>query len=148
MGKIHTYFSKPFVAIKKHFKVNRSSKKNKKVKVPKDIEDKIIETVTEFYKFNGTFNRMLSRVPNYETQRYLSKYLWVKKKITELADSIEIQINDFTGMDFDPGLPISVLNIDEFEADDELVISQMLEPVILKSGKLLKSGTALVEVKQ
>ncbi len=137
--------------VRTHFKASFSKlikqNKLKEYKVLNETEDKVISVVVELYKFNGTFERMLSKLPEEEAIRYLNKYQWFSKKIVELANSIDVQIQDFTGMDFDPGLPVSVLNLEEFSADDELVISLMLEPVILKGKKLMKTGTAMVACK-
>ena len=34
---------------------------------------------------------------------------------------------------YDPGLPVTAVNLDEFEPDDQLIIQQILEPTILDS---------------
>ena len=41
-----------------------------------------------------------------------------------------------------------VINIDEFNPGDELVITQVLEPVILKDGCVIHRGKIMVEKKE
>jgi hypothetical protein len=54
------------------------------------------------------------------------------------------ELADIEGHPFDPGLPIAVINLADFAAEDTLVIDQVIEPVILKGGAVVKTGTALV----
>ena len=122
-------------------------KKHKEYEVSSETESKIIATVVELYKFNTTFSRMLQKLSEEDQPRFLNKYQYFSKKIIELANSIDVQVNDFCGFDFDPGLPVSILNLEDYDIEDELIISQMLEPAIMKDGKLVKMGVALVSKK-
>ena len=123
-------------------------KRHKEHQLSSETENKIITTVVELYKFNTTFSRMLQKISEEDQPRFLNKYQYFSKKIIELADTIDIQVKDFCGFDFDPGLPVSVLNLEDYSIEDELIISQMLEPVIMKKGKLIKTGVALVSKKE
>ena len=135
--------------IKTRLFVRPKAKQNKKDRsVLLETEKRIIVAVSELYKFNATFSRILAKIPEAEAQRFENKYLWFSKKILEVADPLGIQPKDFTGMEYDTGLPVAIINLEDFAADDSLIISQMLEPVIMKDGKLIKTGTALVTRKE
>ena len=58
---------------------------------------------------------------------------------------------DFTGADFETGLPVAPINLADFAADENLIIETMLEPTIklansteiVKRGGRFKSGGTL-----
>ena len=51
------------------------------------------------------------------------------------------------GHPFDPGMAATPLNIEEFDANDALIVDQMIEPIIMGKEGLVKTGTVtLVKV--
>ena len=55
-----------------------------------------------------------------------------------------ISIVDLTGEDYDPGMAVTPLNIEDFSLDDDLVVDKMIEPIILIDGNLKKTGTVML----
>ena len=51
---------------------------------------------------------------------------------------------DVEGKIYDPGMAVTPLNIDDFEPDDDLFVEQMMEPIIMRDGKVQKTGTVLL----
>ena len=59
-----------------------------------------------------------------------------------------ISIVDLTGEDYDPGMAITPLNIEDFSLKDSLVVDIMVEPIILVNGELRKTGTVMLGRKE
>ena len=45
---------------------------------------------------------------------------------------------------FDPGMAVSVINMEDFEAQDLLIVDQMIEPIIMGADGLKRPGTVTV----
>ena len=57
-----------------------------------------------------------------------------------------MEVVDFTGAEFETGLPIAPINLADFAADDELIVEAMLEPTIklANSSEIIKPGSAVL----
>jgi hypothetical protein len=49
------------------------------------------------------------------------------------------------GQKYDPGVAATALNISDFGPDDELVIEQMVEPIVMGSEGIIRPGTVLLK---
>ncbi len=52
---------------------------------------------------------------------------------------------DLEGQRFDAGMAATAINLPDFLTGDELVVDQMLEPVIMNAQGLVKMGTVLLK---
>jgi len=115
----------------------------KKSKIP-NLQASIIDIAVEAWRFKNVFSSALSKLEITESNRYLNQYLYFFKKVESALENAELKIVNVEGKEYDIGLPITPLNIDEFSQDDKLIIEQMLEPIIMKSGKVIKNGTVIL----
>ena len=56
-----------------------------------------------------------------------------------------MRIENIEGHPFDTGVAATPLNIEEFEPDDKLIIDQMLEPVVMSSTGVVRTGTVILK---
>jgi hypothetical protein len=49
------------------------------------------------------------------------------------------------GDPYDVGLPVTPVNIADFDKDAELVIDQVVEPTVMHNGKVIQMGTVLLK---
>jgi hypothetical protein len=87
------------------------------------------------------FDRLLAKLDAGEQNRYKSQFRWFIKKVEEALEQAELRIVNVEGHPFDPGMAATPLNIEEFEAEDTLMVDQMLEPIIMGKEGLVKTGT-------
>ncbi len=66
------------------------------------------------------------------------------KKFLQTTEVLGVEVVDFTGTEFETGLPVAPINLADFAVDDELIVETMLEPTI----KLANSATALKAAEQ
>ena len=69
-----------------------------------------------------------------------------KKDCTVLQDELNVELLDFTGSQYEEGLPLEAMNIEDFEGVDELVIANMIEPVVKEKGtsNILRNGKVIL----
>lgn len=104
------------------------------------LMDSFINQVVESWRFCKVFEKVLSKLDAGEQNRYIGQYRWFLKKLDESLIRLGMKIVDIEGQRFDPGMAVTPLNLSEFDGKDILMIDQMLEPIIMNSKGLLRSG--------
>ena len=111
--------------------------------------DNIIEFVIMLYKYRSMLITAMSKINVLEAQKIGRTLEFNDNKLKKLLEKERLVINyNFQGKDYDPGMACDVINIDEFNPGDELVITQVLEPVILKDGCVIHRAKIMVEKKE
>lgn len=108
------------------------------------LSNSLMDIAIESWRFGRVFERLLTKLDAGEQSRYLNQFRWFQKKLEESMDSAGMKIVNIEGQMFDPGVAASALNLDEFNADDQLMIDQMIEPVIMGPQGLLRSGKVML----
>ncbi len=114
---------------------------NGKTPDAKALTKTILNMAVESWRFARVFDRMLMKLDAGEQTRYKSQFRWFIKKLEESLEEAELRIVNVEGHPFDPGTAATPLNIDEFDANDTLIVDQMLEPIIMGKEDLVKTGT-------
>lgn len=105
------------------------------------MRDAVVSMAVESWRFGRVFDRLLSKLDAGEQNRYKSQFRWFIKKVEEALEQSDLKIVNVEGHPFDPGMAATPLNIEEFDADDVLMVDQMLEPIIMGKEGLVKTGT-------
>ena len=109
------------------------------------IEDPLQQTVLimaiEFWRISKVFVRMLAKLDAGEQHRYKNQFHWYMKKVEEALGQADLHIVNVEGHSFDPGMAATPLNLEEFSAEDTLIVEQMIEPIIMGKEGLVKTGT-------
>ena len=106
------------------------------------LRNSVITMATESWRLFKVLERLMSSLDVKEQQRYQSKIRWFVKKTEESLKTAGLNIVNYEGRPYDPGIPASPINLEDFQQEDQLYITQMLEPVILDSeGNIVKTGT-------
>ncbi len=107
-----------------------------------DIRKSLLDIAVESWRLSRLLNRLLAKLDAGEQGRYRGQFRWFEKKLEDSLTGAGMRIVNVEGHDFDPGMAATPLNIEEFGADDTLVVDQMLEPIIMESdGAVARTGT-------
>ncbi len=101
----------------------------------------VIGMAVESWRFGRTYDRLLTKLDAGEQNRYKSQFRWFIKKVVEALEQADLRIVNVEGHPFDPGMAATPLNIEEFDANDALMVDQMIEPIIMGKEGLIKTGT-------
>ncbi|HOR79264.1 MAG TPA: hypothetical protein PLG04_10855 [Anaerolineaceae bacterium] len=101
----------------------------------------VIGMAVESWRFGRTYDRLLTKLDAGEQNRYKSQFRWFIKKVEEALEQADLRIVNVEGHPFDPGMAATPLNIEEFDANDALIVDQMIEPIIMGKEGLIKTGT-------
>ena len=79
--------------------------------------------------------------------RYVGQFQWFERKLTDSLLDVEMSIVDVEGEEFDPGMAATPINLDEFESNDVLEVDRMLEPIIMGSKGVVRTGKVVLRRK-
>lgn len=108
------------------------------------LERSLIEIAVESWRFSRLFLRVVNRLDAGEAARYVSQLRYFQKKVEENLDASGLKLVNVEGQPFDPGMAASALNIVDFGPDDQLLVEQMVEPIIMGPDGLRKQGTVML----
>ena len=112
--------------------------------VNQQLEQSIIEMAVEGWRFSRLFARVVSKLDAGESSRYLNQMRYFQKKMEESLDANGLKLVNVEGLPYDVGVAASALNVDDFAADDHLVVDQMLEPIVMGPDGLRREGSVML----
>lgn len=98
----------------------------------------------EEWRFRRTFERMMGLLDEKNSRKLKSQYTWFAKKVEMALATAGFRVVSFENQDYDTGMPVSPLNLDDFAPNEPLVVDRMIEPVIMADKKVQKAGTVLL----
>lgn len=114
-----------------------------------DIQkNSLITIATESFRFQKTFEKVIQQIGFEESRKYQNQLNYYAKRVSKSLDIFGVRILDLEGKAYDPGMPVSPINIEDFEADDQLFIQQTVEPIVMMDDTVLKMGTVLLGRKE
>ena len=96
------------------------------------------------WRFRRTFGNAMMKLEAGESQKYIGQYNWVMRKVKDAMDAAGMWYVDLEMQKYDIGLPVTAVNLDDFEPDESLYIEQMIEPVIMGDGGLKNYGKVML----
>jgi hypothetical protein len=108
------------------------------------LQESLISIASELFRFQGVFEKAISKLEIDEQNKYISQYKWFSKKVYKALDEANLRLLSVDGQLYDPGMAITPLNLDDFDADDQLYILQTIEPIIMQNDTVIKTGTVIL----
>ena len=109
------------------------------------FEKALIDMILESWRFLNVFRSAMSKLNEEDYTRYQGRYSWFRRRLDEIAESAGLQIVEINhGEPYDTGMAATPLNIGDFKEDEHLLIEQMIEPIIMEDGSVIKSGTFIL----
>ena len=124
----------------------RIFKKDTKSSVTTELKT-IAEILVEDFRFSRSYLSVVDKLFMEEKKKYESTYNFHRTKIAELANNFHLRMVFFDGKEYNEGLPVTSLNIDEFGEEERLIVQQTIEPTILTAdGQIVKIGTVILSI--
>lgn len=108
------------------------------------LRESIIDIACEHHRFQRVFLKAISKLDMDEQSKYSSQFAWFSKRVMKALDAAGLRIVDLDGQLYDPGMAVTPLNIEDFEADDILYVAQTMEPIIMQENAVIKTGTVIL----
>lgn len=110
------------------------------------FQEALIETTLEAFRLHRTFRQALNRLESKDSQRFIGRADYFLSRIERNLEDAGMSLKTLQeGERYDPGMAVTALNIDDFDPDTEqLVIDQILEPIILNRHGVQRTGTVML----
>ena len=108
------------------------------------LKKSLVEIAIESWRFSRLFARVLNKLDAGEAPRYANQLRYYVKGLEEHLALNGLSIVNIEGQIYDPGMPVSALNISDFDVNDLLGIEQMIEPIIMQGDALMRTGTVML----
>ncbi len=111
---------------------------------PEVMKNSLLVIASEVYRIQKIFVPVLSKLGPEDQIKYTGQLSWFLKKVGKSLAEAGFKTVSLEGMDYDPGMAVTPLNLDEFDTEDTLIIEQMMEPIVMFGDSICKTGTVLL----
>ena len=108
------------------------------------LKENLIAIALEQYRFQWVFAKAISKLELEEQAKYTSQFAWFSKKVSKSLEDSGLRVVSLDGQLYDPGMAVTPLNLEDFEADDILYVAQTMEPIIMQDNAVIKTGTVIL----
>lgn len=108
------------------------------------LRQSIVEIAVEAWRFRNVFERAMSRLEAGDGARYMSQYAWFSKKVIAALEAMGLRIVNVEGKEYDVGMAVMAVNLDDFDMGDRLFIEKMIEPIVMDAESVVKTGTVIL----
>ncbi len=105
----------------------------------------LADLAVEFWKLLHNYDRFIATVPDIAKPRLIAQARFSQTRLASILQSENMRIAVYDGHLYEPNLPVVAINDDDFSDSDVLVISQTIEPTILKDLDVLSVGKVYLE---
>jgi hypothetical protein len=109
----------------------------------RQLRQSILDIAVEEYRMREVFVSVLGRLNPTDIPRFENRYRYFSKEVEKAISNAGYRVvgaESFLGRPFDVGMAVKPLNIKKFDAGDELVVDQMVEPVIMQGETVARIG--------
>ncbi len=96
------------------------------------------------WRFRKISENVMQKLDIVEQKRYRSQFIWFFKRVDAAVENAGLRIINVEGKPYDIGMAVNPLNLDDFSPNDELYVEQVIEPIIMDSTSIIKTGTVVL----
>jgi len=104
----------------------------------------IVDIAAEEWRFRRIFEKVMQKLEIDEQKKYMSQYLWFNKKVSTAIENAGLRIIDLENIEYDAGMAVTPLNLDDFKSYEGLFIEQMVEPIIMDATSIIRMGSVIL----
>jgi hypothetical protein len=101
----------------------------------------LIDIAVESWRFLRTMERVALLLDADQQKRVVSRFHYFQKRIIDTLESAGLKLVALDGSQFGPGLAATAVNAGDFEPGDHLEVDQTLEPVVMGTDGVIRTGT-------
>lgn len=107
-------------------------------------ESILIRLAVEHWKLIRAFERAVERLPFEHVAKTAAQARYSADRLKAILSEAGIQLVTFEGMDFEPNLAATAVNIDDIGDALRIVVVSTIEPAVMKDMAVLSLGKVVV----
>jgi hypothetical protein len=104
----------------------------------------LAELAVESWRFARDYRRIVAKLDANEQARFANKLRYYEQRLHACLEAGGLKLISLEGQPFEIGMAAQALNLDEFSPAERLIVAQMLEPVIMGTGGIIRMGKLMV----
>jgi hypothetical protein len=109
-----------------------------------NAEQALIDLAIEGWRFQKLFARALSKLDAGDAQRFTNQHRFFVNRLSDCLSAAGLKIVHMEGQPYETGSAITALNLSDFATETDLVIDQMIEPLVMNKTGVARQGTAIL----
>ena len=109
------------------------------------VEVALIDLAVDSWKFARLFTRVISKLDAGEQNRYANQMRFFQKRVESAAETAGARIVSIEGQLFEAGMAATPLNLEDFAGGGQLIVDQMLDPIVMGADGVLRMGTVMLK---
>lgn len=102
------------------------------------------ELAVEYWKLLRAFERTIERLPPEHVARTAAQLRFSAGRLDALLKEGGLRLVTFEGQAYEPNLPVTALNADDFSDGDRLAIETTVEPAVVRDMSVLLLGKVVL----
>jgi hypothetical protein len=105
-----------------------------------DAAHSLAALAIEFWRLAKIHERAVSEQPVDRQARGLAQLRYALGRLGSILQESGIRLIVYDGQEYEPNLPVSVVNSEEVSGAEKLVVERTIEPTLVADGKILSMG--------
>lgn len=107
-------------------------------------EDAFAKLAVEHWRLIRVLTRLVDRLPHESQARVAAQARFAGSQLDSLVKDQGMALVTFEGRMFEPSLPVTAVNAEDFAGAPALLVSETVEPTVMTDGRVLQLGKVLV----
>ena len=99
----------------------------------------------EYWKLLRAFEKTIDRLPREHVAKTAAQFRFSARRLDSLLNEGGLKLVTFDGRRFEPNLPASALNAEDFAAAEQLVVETTVEPAVVENMTVLLLGKVVLK---
>ena len=100
----------------------------------------LVALAIEFWRLAKIHERAIAEQPINRQPKGIAQLRYALGRLKNILEDEGIRLIEYDGQEFEPNLPVTVVNGDEVAGSSRLIIERTLEPTLIEDGKVLAMG--------
>ena len=107
----------------------------------------VILLVTEWWKSSRRLLRLVAEAAPERTERERAQLTYASRRIGEALAALDLRLVEHDGQPYSPAMPAEPVNPEDFATEEGLVVTDTVEPTVLRAGRILRRGKVVLKAK-
>lgn len=109
-----------------------------------DAADTLALLAAEWFKTARRLSRLTQEVAPARLERERAQLAYSHRRVEEALEKCGIRLVTYDGTPFSTQIPAEPVNHEDFDTDENLVVSETIEPTVIFDGRILARGLVVL----
>lgn len=107
-------------------------------------EHSFAKLAVEHWRLIRVLTRLIDRLPVESQARVAAQARFASAQLDSAVSDQGLSLTTFDGRLFEPSLPVTAVNAEDYPGQADLVVSETVEPTVIADGRVIQLGKVIV----